>query len=136
MEGQGSFGSWKEDRGAGKPGRGAEAVWVRSLGEKLEKDAVCSAHLLPAGLGLTPAHSLALVSPGSLVTWSTLAGNPALWVDRPSWERRSRRSKASFRPGHPGPWMEISPPQEAADLPPAVFGGSLPLTVGVEVGEG
>ena len=79
MEGQGSFGSWKEDRGAGKPGRGAEAVWVRSLGKKLEEDAVCSAHLLPAGLGLTPGHSLALVSPGSLVTWSTLAGNPALW---------------------------------------------------------
>ena len=67
-----------------------------ALGEKLEKDAVCSAHLLPAGLGLTPAHSLALVSPGSLVTWSTLAGNPALWVIGPSWERRSRRSKASF----------------------------------------
>ena len=62
MEGQGSFGSWKEDRGAGKPGRGAEAVWVRSLGKKLEEDAVCSAHLLPAGLGLTPGHSLALVS--------------------------------------------------------------------------
>lgn len=51
MEGQGSFGSWKEDRGAGKPGRGAEAVWVRSLDEQLEKDAVCSADFLPVVRG-------------------------------------------------------------------------------------
>lgn len=69
MEGQGSLGSGKEG----------------GLGEKLGEDAVCSMSCSRLVQGVRPGRSLEFVGPGSLVTWSALVGDPALWVDGPFW---------------------------------------------------
>lgn len=74
LEGQGSLRSGKEG----------------GLGEKLGEVAVCSISCSRLVQGVKPGCSLGFVSPGSLVTWSTLVGDPALWVDGPFWQWRSQ----------------------------------------------
>ena len=119
LEGQGSFRSRKE-------GRGAEAGWVRSWGRMLS-----AASAVPTGPGCETGMFLGVCQsrfPGDLVHtgWGPgpVGGQALLAVEITKGVRHP------LGPGHPCPWMEISPPQEAVNPQPASFGGSLPLTLG------